>query len=88
MADLPEFDAAEYLDTSEAQAEYLRVSLEAGDSADIREAIDTVVRARGLHGTVDESITDRTRRARKVLRLRPSQAYRRVRFFVIARRRR
>lgn len=42
------FDAAEYLDTLEAQAEYLRVSFETGDSADIQEAIGTVARARGM----------------------------------------
>ena len=42
------FDAAEYLDTPEAQAEYLRISFEIGDSADIQEAIGTVARARGM----------------------------------------
>ncbi|MEK7968104.1 addiction module antidote protein, partial [Burkholderia contaminans] len=42
------FDAAEYLDTPEAQAEYLRISFETGDSADIQEAIGTVARARGM----------------------------------------
>ncbi|MCF7695632.1 putative addiction module antidote protein [Mycetohabitans sp. B2] len=42
------FDAADYLDVPEAQSEYLRVSFETGDAADIQEAIGTVARARGM----------------------------------------
>lgn len=42
------FDAADYLDSPEAQTEYLRESFESGDSADIQEAIGTVARARGM----------------------------------------
>ena len=42
------FDAAEFLDAEEAQAEYIAAALETGDSALIREAIGDVIRARGM----------------------------------------
>ncbi|WP_308410715.1 MULTISPECIES: DNA-binding protein [Burkholderia] len=38
-------DVTEYLDTPEAQAEYLQASFETGDSADIHEATCTMARA-------------------------------------------
>lgn len=42
------FDAAEFLDTEEAQAAYLADMMEAGDPALIAQAIGTVARARGM----------------------------------------
>lgn len=42
------FDAAEYLDTPELQAEYISVALETGDAAFVRDAIGIVARARGM----------------------------------------
>jgi probable addiction module antidote protein len=42
------FDAAEFLDTPEAQAAYLQEAFETGDSADIVRSIGTVARARGM----------------------------------------
>lgn len=42
------FDAAEYLDTVEAQAEYITAALETGDADFVRDAINTVARARGM----------------------------------------
>lgn len=51
VKDLPVFDAAEYLHTPEMQAEYLAVALEEGTPEDIRNAIMTVARARGMTET-------------------------------------
>ncbi|RXH16324.1 putative addiction module antidote protein [Bradyrhizobium guangzhouense] len=42
------FDAAEYLDTPEAQAEFITAALETGDAAFIRDSVNTVARARGM----------------------------------------
>jgi probable addiction module antidote protein len=42
------FDAAEYLDTPEAQAELLADAFESGDAAYIAQALGTVARARGM----------------------------------------
>jgi probable addiction module antidote protein len=42
------FDAAEFLNTPEAQAEYITAALEGGDPAEVRDAIGTVARARGM----------------------------------------
>jgi probable addiction module antidote protein len=42
------FDAAEYLDSPEAQAEYLSEFLEDGSADEIRHAINTIARARGM----------------------------------------
>ncbi len=41
------FDAAEYLDTPEAQAEYSTAAFEAGDEAYIKKALNTLARAQG-----------------------------------------
>ncbi|HTT99241.1 MAG TPA: addiction module antidote protein [Rhizomicrobium sp.] len=43
------FDAAEYLDTPERQAEYISAALETGDAAFVRDAIGVVARARGMN---------------------------------------
>jgi len=48
IADLPAFDAAAHLDTPERQAAYIAAVLEDGDVAEIRDAIGTVARARGM----------------------------------------
>jgi probable addiction module antidote protein len=42
------FDAAEYLDTPEAQAEFITAALETGDAAFIRDSVNMVARARGM----------------------------------------
>ena len=48
MAKTTRFDAAEYLDTPERQAEYISAALEAGDAAFVRDAVGMVARARGM----------------------------------------
>jgi probable addiction module antidote protein len=42
------FDAAEHLDTPDAQAFFLNDALETGDAAHIARALGTVARARGM----------------------------------------
>ena len=42
------FAAAEFLDTPEAQAEFITAALETGDAAFIRDAVNTVARARSM----------------------------------------
>jgi probable addiction module antidote protein len=42
------FDAAEYLAEPEAQAEFLAATLEDGTADEIRAAINTIARARGM----------------------------------------
>jgi probable addiction module antidote protein len=42
------FDAAEYLSTPEAQAEFITAALETGDAAYVRDAVGVVARARGM----------------------------------------
>jgi probable addiction module antidote protein len=44
------FDAADYLDTAEARAEYMTAALETGDTEFIRDAVGVVARARGMAG--------------------------------------
>ena len=48
IADLPEFDATEYLDSEEAIAEYLTAMMEEGDSALLAAALGDIARARGM----------------------------------------
>lgn len=48
VGDLPKWDAADYLDTPEAQAEYLSMVMEDGDAAEIRHALNAIARARGM----------------------------------------
>ena len=47
-ADLPEFDAARYLDSKKAIAAYLTDILEAGDPALLAAALGDIARARGM----------------------------------------
>ncbi len=42
------FDAAEYLDTIERQADYLALALETGDPDEVRDALSLIARARGM----------------------------------------
>ena len=45
---LPEFDAAEYLDSEEAVAQYLTAMMEDGDPAMLAAALGDIARARGM----------------------------------------
>lgn len=48
IADLPEFDMAEYLEDEQAIAEYLTIVLEENDPSALAEALGTIARARGM----------------------------------------
>lgn len=48
IRDLPEFDAADYLDDDEAVGEYLSAILEEGDAGLLAAALGDVERARGM----------------------------------------
>jgi probable addiction module antidote protein len=48
VADLPEFDAAPYLDSEDAIAAYLTDILEANDAALLASALGDIARARGM----------------------------------------
>jgi probable addiction module antidote protein len=48
MVQTTRFDAAEYLDTAERQAEYVSAALETGDADFVRDAVGIVARARGM----------------------------------------
>jgi probable addiction module antidote protein len=48
IADLPDFDAAEYLDSEKAIAEYLTVILEDNDPSLLAAALGDIARARGM----------------------------------------
>ncbi len=48
IADLPEFDITEHLDSDEAIAEYLTVILEDNDPALLAAALGDIARARGM----------------------------------------
>ena len=48
VADLPEFDIAEHLDSEQAMAEYLTVVLEENDPAALAGALGSIARARGM----------------------------------------
>ncbi len=47
-AELPAFDAAEYLDSEEAVAAYLTAMIEEGDPAMLAAALGDIARARGM----------------------------------------
>jgi probable addiction module antidote protein len=55
MARAPKFDAAEYLDSPEAIADYLSEALETGDDKLIAKAIGTVARAEGMTGVARDA---------------------------------
>jgi len=48
IADLPEFDMTEHLDSDQAIAEYLTIVLEDGDPALLAAALGDIARARGM----------------------------------------
>ena len=48
VADLPDFDMAEHLDSDEAIAQYLSIVLEENDTAELAHALGTIARARGM----------------------------------------
>ncbi|MFN7010513.1 MAG: addiction module antidote protein [Allorhizobium sp.] len=48
IKEMPRFDAADYLSTPEARADYLALALEEGDASEIRRALNTVVRSLGM----------------------------------------
>lgn len=48
VSKLKKFDAAEYLGTAEAQAEYLSIVLADGDPDEVRDALNLVARAQGM----------------------------------------
>lgn len=48
IADLPEFDMAEHLDSDQAIAEYLTIVLEENDPAEFAHALGTIARAKGM----------------------------------------
>jgi probable addiction module antidote protein len=53
--DLPEFDAAEYLNSTEARAAFLSDAMEEGDPAEIRRALNTVARSLGMSSIAGET---------------------------------
>lgn len=55
VADLPVFDAADYLKTDQDCAEYLSVVLEDGDPALVAAALGDVAKARGMSQVARES---------------------------------
>ena len=48
VADLPEFDMADYLEDEQAIAEYLTIVLEENDPGALIQALGTVARVRGM----------------------------------------
>ena len=48
IADLPEFDMAEHLDSEQAIAEYLTVVLEENDPGALADALGSIAKARGM----------------------------------------
>jgi probable addiction module antidote protein len=48
VSKLKKFDAAEYLRTPAARAEYLNIVLADGDPAEVRDALNLVARAQGM----------------------------------------
>ena len=48
VADLPEFDMAEHLDSDQAIAEYLTIVMEENNPSELTHALGTIARARGM----------------------------------------
>lgn len=57
VADLPDFDMAEHLDSDEAIAQYLSIVLEENDPAELAHALGTIARARGMTEVARASFT-------------------------------
>ena len=49
------FDASEYMETEEAQAEYLSIVMEDGDLEEIKHALGIIARARGMTAIAREA---------------------------------
>jgi len=48
VADLPEFDMAEHLDSDQAIAEYLTIVMEENEPGELTHALGVIARARGM----------------------------------------
>ena len=48
VAELPEFDMAEHLDSDQAIAEYLTIVMEENDPSELTHALGVIARARGM----------------------------------------
>jgi probable addiction module antidote protein len=55
VSELPDFDAAEYLDSEEAVAAYLTTVLEENDAALLAAALGDIARARGMTSVARDS---------------------------------
>ena len=55
IKDMPRFDAADYLNTPEARADYMAATLEEGDAGEIRRALNTVARSLGMTAVAEEA---------------------------------
>lgn len=55
ISDLPRFDMADYLESPEAIAEYLKIVLEENDPDALIEALGTIARARGMSEIAEAS---------------------------------
>ena len=55
MAKASKFDAADYLKSPQAIADYLSEAFETGDESFIAEALGTVARAKGMTGIANET---------------------------------
>lgn len=55
IADLPEFDMAQHLETEEDIAAYITMVIEDGDSAELARALGIAARARGMSQIAEET---------------------------------
>jgi probable addiction module antidote protein len=55
VADLPEFDITEYLDSAQAIADYITIMLEENDVAALVDALGVAARARGMTDIAKQS---------------------------------
>lgn len=53
--EVPRFDAADYLGTREARADYMAAALEEGNAVGIRRALNTVARSLGMTAIAEEA---------------------------------
>ncbi|MDP3526722.1 MAG: putative addiction module antidote protein [Hoeflea sp.] len=55
IKNMPRFDAADYLGSPEARADYMAATLEEGDAVEIRRALNTVARSLGMTAVAEEA---------------------------------
>ncbi|MDP2118378.1 MAG: putative addiction module antidote protein [Hoeflea sp.] len=55
IKNMPRFDAADYLGSPEARADYMAATLEEGDAVEIRRALSTVARSLGMTAVAEEA---------------------------------